>query len=86
MSEVVLKSKVQIAEVGDVIRSLDFAGNLDHYMIGQVVEVNGVFIKCKAISRVWEGKSEKCKVEFFETVQNGAHMFDNRYPGRITVL
>lgn len=82
-----LKSKVQVAKVGDVIRSLDFAGSFDCYMIGLVVDVDGDLIKCRMISRVWEGVAEKCAPdEKFTTVQEGSHMFDKKYPGRITVL
>ena len=80
-----LKSKVQVAEVGDVIRALDFAGQYDCYMIGVVTEVQNEVIKCRGISRVWDGKSEKFD-QPFSTVQEGAMMFDARYPGRISVL
>ena len=80
-----LKSKVQVAEVGDVIRALDFAGRYDCYMIGVVTEVKKEVINCQGISRVWGGKSEKFD-EPFSTVQEGAMMFDKHYPGRISVL
>jgi len=81
-----LSSKVEFAKVGDLIRSLDFAGIDDHYMIGIVVEVEGDFIKCQATSRVWSGIAQAPEDKFFTTVQNGCHFMDNRYPGRITIL
>lgn len=81
-----LSTKVEFAKVGDLIRSLDFPGIDDHYMIGVVIEVEGDFIKCQAISRVWNGVSQAPEDKFFTTVQNGCHFMDNRFPGRITIL
>jgi hypothetical protein len=80
-----LKSKVQVAKVGDVIRSLDFNGNFTCYMIGLVVETDGDVIHCRGISRVWEGKSQRIDQKF-TTVQEGGHFMDASLPGRITVL
>lgn len=82
---VVLKSKVHKAQVGDVIRSLDFAGNYNHYMIGLVLEADDEVIRCRGISRVIEGHSQKIDYEF-TTVQPGVHFMDIRCPGRIEVV
>lgn len=83
--KVTLKSKVRPAQVGDVIRSLDFPHIFDCYMIGLVVEVKGEVIRCRGISRVWEGRSEEMKEEF-TTVQPGYHFMDNQYPNRIWII
>lgn len=82
---VVLKSKVQDVKVGDVIRSLDFPGNFECYMIGLVTDVKGDLITCRGISRVWEGRSERIDHNF-TTVQPGAHFMDRRLPGRIEIV
>lgn len=80
-----MQTKFKVAKVGDVIRSLDFPGIMDYYMIGIVTEVNGDLIKVKGISRVTKGVAEAC-FEKFETVQNGAHFMDKHFQDRITVL
>lgn len=82
---VVLKSKVSTVRVGDVIRSLDFPGCFDCYMIGLVVDVDQETISCRGISRVWEGRSERFD-EKFTTVQPGAHFMDRNFPGRIEIV
>jgi hypothetical protein len=80
-----LSTKFKTVKVGDVIRSLDFPGNFDCYMIGLVTEVEGDLIKCRGISRVWEGKSESMDKPF-TTVQEGAHFMDRNHPGRILIV
>ena len=80
-----LKSKVSVAKVGDIIRAQDFPGDPTCYMIGQVIEVQGEVIKCKGIAKVWRSESKGYDNEF-TTVQEGYHMLDSRFPGRIAVL
>ena len=82
---VVLSSKVRQAQVGDVIRALDFPGNFECYMIGLVVDADEENIRCRGISRVWEGHSERMDREF-TTVQPGVHFMDTRCPGRIEIV
>lgn len=81
-----LSTKVEFAKVGDLIRSLDFPGVDEHYMIGVVVEVEGDFIKCHATRQVVNGIVKVPEDKYFTTVQNGCHFMDNRFPGRITIL
>jgi hypothetical protein len=73
-------------KVGDVIKSLDFAGREDCYMLGKVIALldNGDYINCKGIARVWGGKSEAC--EDFGAPREGLHFMDKHFPGRITVI
>lgn len=80
-----LRTKFQVAKVGDLIRALDFPGNSEHYMVGMVTEVNGDILTVCGIAKVWGGQSERYKGEF-TTPQNGAHFMDKRFPGRIVVL
>lgn len=76
-------------KVGDVIKSLDFAGTYDCYMIGKVIATlySGEVYRCKAIAKVWEGKAAVVSdVYDFEVPAEGLQMLDERFPGRITVL
>lgn len=77
------------AKVGDIIKSLDFAGNDTCYMIGKVIALldDGEYLNCKAILRVWEGKAQVVdNTADFSVPQEGMMFMDERFPGRITVL
>jgi len=76
-------------KVGDVIKSLDFAGNDTCYMIGKVIALldDGDLINCAAIARVWEGKAEIVdRTADFSANREGLFFMDERFPGRITVI
>ena len=47
-------------KIGDVVKSLDFVGHNDCYMVGLVTAVlsDGTF-RAKTIKRVWQGKTDK---------------------------
>ena len=75
-----LRTKFQVAKVGDLIRSLDFPGIQEHYMIGMVTEINGDILTVRGIANVSNSKSERFEGDF-TTPQNGAHFMDNRFPG-----
>lgn len=80
---------VAAVKVGDVIKSLDFAGTEDCYMIGKVVAIlySGEVYRCKAIAKVWEGNAKiVSNVHDFEVPCEGLQMLDERFPGRITVI
>jgi|688.fasta_scaffold2501201_2 hypothetical protein len=80
-----MRTKFQVAKVGDLIRSLDFPGISEHYMIGMVTEIKGDILTVRGIAKVANSKSERYEGEF-TTPQNGAHFMDNRFPGRIVVI
>ena len=80
-----MRTKFQVAKVGDLIRSLDFPGISEHYMIGMVTEINGDMLTVRGIAKVVNTKSERYEGEF-TTPQNGAHFMDKRFPGRIVVI
>jgi hypothetical protein len=66
---------------GDIVKSFDFPGNLNCYMVGTVTEVEGDFITCVTIKQVFDGKAlpnEKFNKEF-RTVAQGAGMFDDKF-------
>jgi hypothetical protein len=73
-------------KVGDIIKSLDFAGRDSCYMIGKVIALldDGDYINCKGIARVWDGKASAG--EDFGAPREGLHFLDKHYPGRITVI
>lgn len=80
-----LSSKITAVKIGDVIRSLDFPGRLDCYMIGQVLEIKNGEITCQGVSQVIEGKASSSN-RVFVTPDIGHHFMDQMYPGRIAVL
>jgi hypothetical protein len=77
---------VSNVKVGDIIMSLDFAGNTSCYSIGKVISIvdDETYINCKGISRVWEGKAEAGAD--FGTLVEGESFMDEKFPGRITVI
>jgi hypothetical protein len=77
------------AQVGDLIKSLDFAGNTDHYMIGKVTQLEGDFIYCDTIKIVRGGKSTDIAngaTPWFKTAQEGTMFMDESFPGRVAVI
>ncbi len=74
--------------VGDIIKSLDFNGIDNCYMVGVVVGVHemGTF-RARFIKRVWEGvEDRKFKTDYFTAPQQGQHMFDNDAMPRVSVI
>ena len=64
--------------IGTIIKSFDFPGNLNCYMVGTVIKVEGDFITCDTIKQVFDGKAlpnEQFNKEF-RTVAQGSGMFD----------
>jgi len=75
-------------QVGDIVKSLDFNGIDNCYMVGVVVGVHemGTF-RAKFIKRVWEGvEDRKFKTDFFTAPQQGQHMFDRAQSPRVIVV
>lgn len=74
-------------QVGSIIKSFDFPGNLHCYMVGKVTKIEGDFISCDTIKQVFSGKAEEI-TEFnktFRTVAQGSGMFDDKF-NRIVVV
>jgi hypothetical protein len=74
--------------VGDIVKSLDFNGIDNCYLIGKVVTIQGdgafraQFIKC-----VWQGvEDRKFKTDYFTAPQQGQHMFDDDAMPRVSVI
>lgn len=75
-------------KIGDLVKSKDFAGVEDCYMIGEVVGIyprEGTF-RAKLIGRVWSGEPDKkLECDYFTAPLPGQLVFGND-PDRITVL
>jgi hypothetical protein len=77
-------SKVQ---VGSIIKSYDFPGTFNCYMVGKVTAVDGDFISCDKIKQVFDGKQEEIN-EFnniFRTLAQGTGAYDDKFE-RVVVI
>jgi len=75
-------------KVGDIVKSLDFNGIDDCYMVGEVVGVHydGSF-RAKFMRRVWQGKIDtKFKTDYFTAPQQGEHFLDRSDSPRVVVV
>ena len=75
-------------KVGDIVKSLDFPGSHNCYMIGKVtgVHYDGTF-RAKFIKRVWLGNEDrKCKIDYFSAPAQGNHFLDNETDLRVIVI
>lgn len=68
-------------QVGTLIRSYDFPGNLTCYMVGEVTKLSGIEITCRTIKQVFDGKAQELDQfnETFRTVTQGAQLFDSSF-------
>lgn len=75
-------------KVGSVVKSFDFHGIENCYMIGKVVgiyEREGTF-RAKLIKRVWDGaEDKKFKTDYFTAPLQGEMLRDDRFE-RVVVL
>ena len=66
-------------QVGSIVKSLDFNGIEDCYMVGKVVgirEYDGEF-RAEFIKRVWQGVEDtEFETDDFVSPLQGEHMFD----------
>lgn len=75
-------------KIGDIVKSLDFNGIDNCYMIGVVVGVHemGTF-RARFIKRVWEGyEDRKFKTNYFTAPQQGNLISDNDAKPRVMVI
>ncbi len=75
-------------KVGDVVKSLDFVGIDNCYMVGQVVGVHGDgTFRAKFIKRVWQNElDKKFKTDYFTAPQQGEHFMDRDDSPRVIVI
>lgn len=75
-------------QVGDIVKSLDFNGIDNCYMVGKIVGVHfdGTF-RAKFIKRVWQGvEDRKFKTDYFTAPLQGNSVFDNDSIPRVSVV
>lgn len=74
-------------QVGSIIKSYDFPGNLNCYMVGTVTEIDGDFISCDTIKQVFDGKALKLDDfnKTFRTVKQGCSFMDEKFK-RVVVV
>ena len=75
-------------KVGDIVKSYDFPGNTECYMVGQVVGIHGdEAFRAKFIKRVWLGQEDrKFETDFFTAPMQGEHFMDRADAPRIVVV
>ena len=76
-------------KVGDIVKSLDFNGVDNCYMVGKVVSVSEQFgdFRAEFIKRVWQGEvDKKFKTDFFTAPLQGNQFMDNANAPRIVVI
>lgn len=76
-------------KIGDIVKSLDFNGIDNCYMVGTVVSVSKEFgdFRAKFIKRVWQGEvDKKFKTDFFTAPLQGNMFTDSANAPRIVVV
>jgi hypothetical protein len=75
-------------KIGDIVKSLDFVGIDNCYMVGKVVSVqfDGMF-RAEFIKRIWQGEiDKKFKTDYFTAPLQGEHFMDRNDSPRVIVL
>lgn len=76
-------------QVGDIVKSLDFVGIDNCYMIGKVISISkmdGTF-RAQLIKRVFDGvEDRKFKSDTFVAPLQGNHFFDRDDQPRVVVV
>jgi hypothetical protein len=76
-------------KAGDIVKSFDFNGIEDCYMVGKVVSVSNHFgdFRAEFIKRVWEGNEDtRFKTDFFTAPLQGNLFTDTEHFPRIVVV
>ena len=75
-------------QVGDIVKSLDFNGINNCYMVGQVVDVQGDgLFRARFIKRIWEGVEDKTfTTDFFTAPVQGEQFMDRADAPRVLVI
>jgi hypothetical protein len=73
-------------KVGDMVKCLDFPGNPNHYMCGEVLMINedDCMMIVLTSSCFVEDKFVNKMPATFTTALPGHNMFDTAFPGRVT--
>ncbi len=79
-----MSNSIVLPEVGAIIKSFDFVGHDDSYMIGRVTKVQGTYIECEMIKQVYAG-SEVKDATMFRTQAQGTGFMDDKFE-RVVIL
>ncbi len=71
-------------QIGTIVKSYDFPGITDCYIIGRVVNIEEDMLSCEVIKQVSCGK-EKVGHKTFRTPMQGAMMMDDKFE-RVVVI
>jgi hypothetical protein len=71
--------------IGDIIKSYDFPGMTDCYILGQVTAISNGRIVAKVVRAVSEDKEYKFPDTEFATYEQGLGMFDDEWQ-RVVVI
>ncbi len=88
IDSVVEKTTGNVMQVGDIVKSLDFNGIDNCFMVGKVVDIqfDGTF-RAKFIKRVWQGQEDKkFKTDYFTAPMQGEQFMDKSDSPRVIVL
>jgi hypothetical protein len=83
------ESAMSQVQVGDIVKSLDFNGIDDCYMLGRVVSVSKEFgdFRAQFFERVWQGKVDrKFKTDYFTAPLQGNLFTDRADAPRVVVV
>ena len=75
-------------QIGSIIKSYDFNGVKDCYMMGEVTSIKGNLITCTTLKRVYVGVSHEVSDvnSEFHTVTQGSHFMDSSETPRIEIV
>lgn len=76
-------------KIGDVVKSYDFPGNTECYMVGKVVSVSVMYgdFRAEFIKRVWMNQEDKkFKTDFFNAPIQGNAFMDTDVSPRVVVI
>ena len=85
-----MNERSNTVQIGDIVKSLDFVGIEDCYMVGKVVSISkmdGTF-RAEFIKRVWCGENDRRSkpVDFFTAPLQGNHFMDRDTEPRVIVI
>jgi len=75
-------------KVGDIVKSMDFPGSDNCYMVGKVVGIHSnTEFRAQFIKRVWLGSEDrKFKTDYFTAPLQGNHFLDREDSPRVVVI
>jgi hypothetical protein len=73
-------------KIGSTIKSYDFNGNTECFIVGEVQSIDDDFYYCSVIKTVFDSKEIKIKSPTFRCLKQGLLMNDSDSFPRITLL